>query len=45
MRTYATILVLLLAVPVYAVDTLTVAPQPEPLSEAWREPFAVFLLK
>ena len=46
MRTYATILpglrsicvgvCLLLTVPVYAVDTLTVAPQPDPFSEAWR---------
>ena len=36
MRHYATILCLLLTVPAYAVDTLTVAPQPEPLSEAWR---------
>ncbi len=36
MRTYATILCLLLTVPVYAVDTLTVAPQPEPYSEPWR---------
>ena len=36
MRTYATILCLLLTVPAFAVDTLTVEPQPEPLSEAWR---------
>ena len=35
MRTYATILVLLLTVPAYAVDTLQVT-TPEPLSEAWR---------
>ncbi len=27
---------LLLTVPAYALDTLTVAPQPEPLSETWR---------
>ena len=43
MRNYLTILrsicvgvCLLWTVPAYAVDTLTVAPQPEPLSEAWR---------
>ena len=36
MRTYATILCLLLTVPALALDTLTVAPQPEPFSEAWR---------
>ena len=27
---------LLLMVPAYAVDTLTVAPQPDPFAEAWR---------
>jgi len=36
MRTYLTIICLLWTVPAYAVDTLTVAPQPEPLSESWR---------
>ena len=36
MRTYATILCLLLTVPAFAVDTLTVEPQPKQLSEAWR---------
>ena len=35
MRTYATILVLLLTVPAYAVDTLKVT-SPDPLLEDWR---------
>ncbi len=35
MRTYATILTLLLTVPAYAVDTLQVT-TPDPLTEAWR---------
>ena len=35
MRTYATILALLLTVPAYAVDTLKVT-TPDPMTEAWR---------
>lgn len=35
MRTYATILCLLLAVPAYAVDTLRVT-TPDPVTESWR---------
>jgi ligand-binding sensor domain-containing protein len=35
MRTYATILCLLLTVPAYAVDTLKVT-TPDPMTEAWR---------
>ncbi len=35
MRTYATILVLLMSVPAYAVDTLQVT-TPDPVTEAWR---------